>query len=95
MNVEFSEQLKPYAVAFISFYYKELGNSMGGNLHIVLDDGNIETNWIDSCEKDCQLENDTFGVFLCRLLKSMSHQERKKAYLSHTKKNSFWANSCS
>lgn len=61
-------------------YCSREGNSVGGNLHIVLDDGNIEDDNIAFCLRQCLYSNpmDNLGAALCHLLKDMSKTQRKK-----------------
>jgi hypothetical protein len=61
-------------------YYSLDGNSSGGNLHIVLDDGNIENSSIEFCMKKCIENNDLLGLELCQMLLSASKTQRKKIY---------------
>jgi hypothetical protein len=35
-------------------YYNNFGNAAGGNLHIVLDDGNLEDDSIEFCKTRCE-----------------------------------------
>ena len=49
-----------------------------GSLHIVLDDGNVSDSNIDFCENWAKERNDTDGVKLARILKTMSKTQRLK-----------------
>lgn len=65
-------------IDLIKPYYDE--NSSGGNLHIVLDDGNLENSDIDFCIKECLVNNDTAGLKICRELVKMSLDVRYELY---------------
>ncbi len=62
-----------------AFYEKE-GNGCGGNLHIVLDDGNIEDDHILYCLGKCKIYFDSDGMVICTLLLKMSKTQRLKIY---------------
>ncbi len=69
------KKLKPFVVDFIRYYYNELNNPSGGNLHVVLDDGNYDAETILFCLKSAEKENDSFGVFLAKLLLEFTEEE--------------------
>lgn len=71
---------KPFIKDLIKFYYEDLGNSAGGNFHIVLDDGNIEDGHVLFCQQQAEKNNDTFGIFLGQILMTFTEDERKKMY---------------
>lgn len=64
----------PVAKAYIA----KPGNSVGGNLHIVLEDGNVHDDHIKFCLDQCIQANDRDGVYLCELLLRMSRTQRTK-----------------
>ena len=68
----------PEVMPLVKAYRDTPGNSVGGNLHIVLDDGNIHDDHIQFCLDQCVERNDKEGEKLCRLLLSMSRTQRKK-----------------
>jgi hypothetical protein len=72
--------LRPFIKTFITFYYSFPGNGAGGNLHIVLDDGNIETTHIVWCQNLCKQQKDSFGYFLAGLLLLFTERERGIMY---------------
>lgn len=74
------ENFKPLIKQLIKFYYEVLGNSTGGYYHIVLDDGNITDGNLSFCQQEAEKNNDTFGIFLGRILRMFTEQERKKMY---------------
>lgn len=59
-------------------YYLMPGNSVGGSLHIVLDDDNIMPQHIDWCIDYALLNGDNEGVLLGKMLKMASFTQRKK-----------------
>jgi hypothetical protein len=74
------EQLKPFIKQFIQYYYKNLDNVVGGNLHVVLDDGNVESEFIIFCRAEAEKNKDSFGIFLCDILLTFSEDELDKMY---------------
>lgn len=54
-------------------------NLCGGNLHIILDDGNIEDHHILSCYTYCKDKKDYLGMLICSLLMDIDESEREKA----------------
>ena len=61
-------------------YYLIEGNSIGGSLHIVLDDGNIEDDNIKFCINYAKQNDDIKGVELAELILQCSYTQRKKLY---------------
>lgn len=49
----------------------------GGNLHIVLDDGNVENDDIEFCIREAEENNDKDGVIIGKKLLQMSLKERE------------------
>ncbi len=77
--------MKPNILAIIELckvYYQKPGNGVGGNLHIVLDDGNLKDSHIEFCLKQCREKNDLDGALLCGLFLQLSMTQRKKIYNS-------------
>ena len=61
--------------------FKELpDNSVGGYLHIVIDDGNIENSHIQCCLGTAEENEDTTAALLAKLLLKMSKTQRLKIY---------------
>lgn len=52
--------------------------SVGGVLHVVLDDGNWELIFTKLCLESAIEEGDEMGAALCRVLLLMSNTQRKK-----------------
>lgn len=57
-------------------YCAKPGNGVGGNLHIVLEDGNTRTRHILYCRRQCVEKGDVDGLALCDLLLRMTHRQR-------------------
>ena len=74
------ENLKPFLNQFIQFYYHDLGNSSGGSLHICLDDGNLDEGSIHFCQEYANKNNDSYGIFLARLLREFTEEELEYLY---------------
>lgn len=74
------KDFKPFIKQLIKYYYEELGNLVGGNLHIVLDDGNIEHSFIIWCKAECKKNQDSFGVFLADVLLEFTEDELLDMY---------------
>lgn len=77
MNIE---KFKPFLTDLIYYYYYDLDNGAGGNLHIVLDDGNVDPGDIELCREQCKEKSDGFGLFLCDLLDCFTSEELEKLY---------------
>lgn len=61
-------------------YYKLPNNSVGGSLHIVLDDGNLEDSHIKYCIGYAKENGDSEGVLLGQILLKATKTQRKKLY---------------
>lgn len=72
----------PEVLPLVRAYYAKPNNGVGGSLHLVLDDGNIETYWVEYCKQYALENNDPDGVALAELLLKMSYTQRKKLYLA-------------
>lgn len=67
------------ALAVARAYYAS-GNPLGGNLHVVLDDGNIEDSHVEWCLERCLELNDKSGEELALLLLKMTPVQRQMVY---------------
>ena len=65
--------------ARIVAYYRKPGNEAGGYCHVVLDDGNLGDNSIRYCLGACELEMDTDGFEIMRLMLLLSKTQRRVA----------------
>ena len=75
-----SPQPTPKFVASLAAQYYQLpGNSAGGNLHITLDDGNIETQHVLFCLEEARATGDALGMVLADMLLRMTRRQRAKA----------------
>ena len=72
-----------YIVQKCKEYYQKPGNSVGGNLHIVLDDGNLENSHIQHCKETCIKEHDHDGSKICTLLLQCTDAQRRSIYNSY------------
>lgn len=61
-------------------YYQLPNNRVGGSLHIVLDDGNIEDSHIEYCIGYAKENGDDEGVLLGQILLKATKTQRKKLY---------------
>ena len=59
----------------IAEYYSIKGNYCGGSLHIVLDDGNIESHFIQWCLEYAEDRGDAKGVELANMLLMFEEDE--------------------
>jgi 2-hydroxy-3-keto-5-methylthiopentenyl-1-phosphate phosphatase len=74
------DNFKPLIKDLIEFYYQDLGNCTGGAFHIVLDDGNVEDRHVWFCQEEAEKRNDTFGIFLGQVLRTLTEKEREELY---------------
>lgn len=65
-------------VPLIREFKKNPKNGVGGNLHIYLDDGNIEDEFVRWCLERCIEREDDLGEAICRLSLKMSYTQRSK-----------------
>ncbi len=49
----------------------------GGNLHIILDDGNYRDADVNLCHVTSTEKGDVFGMNICQILGSMKEEERR------------------
>lgn len=73
----------PDVLPLVEEYYRKPGNGVGGNLHIVLDDYNIQNRHIEFCLKEAQVAGDEDGIRIARLLLKMSKSQRLKICKTH------------
>ena len=64
----------------IKDYYSKEGNAVGGSLHMVLDDGNLDNSDIQFAINYAKKEMDCDGIKIGEILLSLSKGERKKIY---------------
>lgn len=72
--------MKEILLKQIKQYLAIEGNEVGGNLHIVLDDGNLEDKHILWCRARCMDIHDVLGVYICDNLLRMTYKEREDIY---------------
>lgn len=68
----------PEVIPIIRAYAALSGNSVGGSLHIVLDDGNVLDSDVQWCIDRAREKADAAGVELGEILLRMSRTQRKK-----------------
>lgn len=68
----------PQVAPLIEAYYNLPGNEMGGSLHIVLDDANVERHFSEWCREYALKKGDWVGAALANILVRMSTTQRKK-----------------
>lgn len=68
----------PEVLPLVRAYYAKGGCGAGGNLHVVLDDGNVEDCFVESCLDRCRESRDADGEQLASLLLKMSKTQRRK-----------------
>lgn len=66
----------PEVEPLVRAYYVKPGNSVGGTLHIVLDDCNIKDSDIRYCLKECSRVDDGDGERIAELMLRMSRRQR-------------------
>jgi hypothetical protein len=59
-------------------YVDRDGHSLGGALHIAVDDGNIDDSHIEFCRQFALEQGDVEGAWLATLLAEMSKTQRRK-----------------
>lgn len=68
-----------HVIPLIEAYYRKPGNEVGGNMHVVLDDYNLEDWCIAYCRDRSAELNDDDGVRLASLLLQMTGTQRRVA----------------
>jgi hypothetical protein len=66
--------------ALAKAYYAKPGNCVGGNLHIVLDDGNTEDSHVLFCREKAVEDGDVDGIELADALLQLSYTQRRKVW---------------
>lgn len=66
-----------FARKIIDAFYQMEGNICGGSLHIVTDDGNVETHHVEFCLNYARERGDQDGIFLAQLLLQFTQAERE------------------
>lgn len=72
----------PEVLPLVREYLSIAGNLAGGNLHIVLDDGNVDDASVRFCIARAEASQDVEGVELGKKLLAMSKTQRRKIHLS-------------
>lgn len=66
----------PEVEPLVRSYYSKPGNSVGGTLHIVLDDCNIKDSNVRWCLEECSRIGDEDGKRISELMLRMSRRQR-------------------
>tara|TARA_Y100000310_G_C20033783_1_gene512962 strand:- start:39 stop:302 length:264 start_codon:yes stop_codon:yes gene_type:complete len=64
--------LKALISAYLDVY------PVGGNLHIILEDGNVDADSINHCLGSSVVRGDHYGMLICSKLFEYSEEERKR-----------------
>ena len=73
------------AVMAANAYYRKPDNGVGGVLHIVLDDGNLEAQHVTFCLNEARKCDDRDGEALALMLSDMTQTQRAKVYASYNR----------
>ncbi|MGK3995123.1 hypothetical protein [Sorangium sp. So ce1024] len=68
----------PDVAPLVRAYYALPENGAGGSLHVVLDDRNIETHFVESALERAEASGDADGAALAKVLLRMSKTQRLK-----------------
>ena len=63
----------------IARYYSKDGNGVGGNLHVILDDGNVNDLHIDFCRHECVEDGDVDGLAVLDLIAAIPTKAERRA----------------
>jgi hypothetical protein len=74
------EEIVFNTLQFAKFYISELGNVVGGNLHIVLSDGNVNDGCVKFCIQEAEKNSDWVGAALGKCLLELTEEERMEVY---------------
>jgi hypothetical protein len=70
----------PEVIGIVRDYYAKPGNIVGGSLHLVLEDGNIDDESVRFCLQWAIDKDDQDGIRLAGMLLTMTKTQRKKLY---------------
>lgn len=70
--------MKEFLKKLISEYYEIKENVCGGNLHIMLDDGNLNDRDIIWCYDHCEGKKDYLGMLICSLMIQVDETDRQE-----------------
>ena len=68
----------PEVLPIVWAFCEEPGNEVGGRLHVVLEDGNVEDCWLKECAADARAAGDWDAAALTLLLLACSKTQRRK-----------------
>mgnify|MGYP003416924335 FL=1 len=65
----------------VKLYFALPGNEAGGNLHLVLSDGNCDDSALWTCVRSCVENEDAMGLWIAvDMLFTMTEEQRRKFY---------------
>lgn len=67
----------PDVMPLVRAYFAKPGNGAGGNLHVALDDGNLDNGSLQFCLSECEREHDYDGATIMRLMLQMTRTQRR------------------
>ena len=74
----------PDVLPLVRDYYRQFGNALGGNLHLVFEDQNIRDVDLEFCKQMAERSGDESGAEIAALMLQMSKTQRRKlASMSH------------
>jgi hypothetical protein len=73
----------PEVLPLVRAYYQKPGNAAGGNLHVVLDDVNIEDQFVVLSLERAKQQHDDDAARIAELLLQMSKTQRRKVAHTH------------
>lgn len=68
----------PEIVELARRFYAKPGNGVGGNLHVVLDDNNLDDGCIRSAIERCREQSDEDGLVIATALLEMTPSQRRR-----------------
>jgi hypothetical protein len=71
----------PEVLRLVVEFYAKPGNEAGGNLHVVLDDGNLEDQHLEAARKRAWDSQDTDAVVIADLMLDMTRTQRRRVYV--------------
>jgi hypothetical protein len=68
----------PEVLPLVRAYCAKPENGVGGSLHLVLEDGNVDNSDVEFCRDWARMHNDLDGVLLAEILLLMTKTQRLK-----------------
>jgi hypothetical protein len=70
----------PEVLLLAAAYYDKPGNSMGGSLHVALEDGNLDDGNLEFCRGWAAKHQDEDGITLANVLLQLTRTQRVRLY---------------